>query len=87
MSMLKERLQILVTAEQRQRLEAEARRRGSSVATVVREAIDASLGGPTRDERRAAVEAIKAMRGQYLSPEEIEAVIDEEREQILHANA
>ncbi|WP_157802511.1 ribbon-helix-helix protein, CopG family [Sediminihabitans luteus] len=40
MSLLERRLQILVDQERYARLEAEATARGSSVATVVREAID-----------------------------------------------
>ncbi len=66
--------------EQRRRLEAEAQRRGSSVATVVREAIDATVTGPTREERRAAVAAIKAMNAKFLTVDEMEAIIAEERE-------
>lgn len=85
MSMLSERLQILVSPEQRRRLEAEARRRGSSVATLVREAIDASLAGPTLADRREALRAIAAMEGRYLPPEELEALVDEERNRILSA--
>jgi predicted transcriptional regulator len=80
MSMLSERLQILISSEQRRRLEDTAQQRGSSVAAVVREAIDASLGGPTREEHREALEAIAAMKGRYLTPEEIEEIIAEERE-------
>ena len=80
MSMLTERLQVLISPAQRRRLEAEAQLRGSSVAALVREAIDASLGGPTQEERRRAVEEIAAMKGRYLTPEEIEEIIAEERE-------
>jgi hypothetical protein len=80
MSMYTERLQVLITPDQRRRLESEARHRGSSVATVVREAIDRTVAGPTREERIQAVERIKAMRGAYLPVEEIEAIINEERE-------
>jgi predicted DNA-binding protein len=80
MSMLTERLQVLISPEQRRRLEAEAQRRGTSVATVVRDAIDTSLAGPTWEERLEAVEAIKAMKGKYLPVEELEAIVDEERE-------
>lgn len=40
MSMFSERLQVLIGREQRSRLEREAERRGTSVATLVREAID-----------------------------------------------
>lgn len=82
--MLKARLQILVSTEQRRRLEAEAKRRGESVGAVVREAIDERLGGFTREDRRRALEAIKAMSGgRFLSPEKLERVIAEEREAIL----
>lgn len=80
MSMLTERLQVLISPDQRRRLEAEAERRGTSIATVVREAIDTTISGPTREERRRAVEAIKAMKGKYLPIEELEAIVDEERE-------
>ncbi|MBA2643688.1 MAG: antitoxin [Actinobacteria bacterium] len=81
--MLSERLQILISPEQRRRLDAEALRRGEPVAALVREAIDASLARPTPAERREAFEAIAAMKGRYLTPEEIEAVIDEERDRIV----
>ena len=79
MSMLKERLQILVSSEQRRRLEAEAKRRGSSVATLVREAIDERYGATTAEDRLRAVEEIEALKGRFLTPAEIEQVIDEER--------
>jgi predicted DNA-binding protein len=79
MSMLRERLQVLVSEEQRQRLETEAARRGTSVATVVREAIDSFIGIPTQEERLAAVSAISEMRGVYLTTDELEAVIADER--------
>src|ERR1700736_293743 len=42
--MLNERLQILIRPDQRRRLEAEARRRGTSVAALVREAVDSRFG-------------------------------------------
>jgi predicted transcriptional regulator len=80
MSMYTERLQVLISPAQRRRLESEARARGSSVAAVVRDAIDASLDVPTREERIRAVETIKAMKGKHLPVEEIEAIIGEERD-------
>lgn len=55
MSMLKERLQVLIATEQRERLEREAAARGTSVATLVREAIDRSF--PPGHDRRAAASA------------------------------
>lgn len=57
MSMLTERLQVLIEAEQRRRLEREAAARGTSVATLVREAIDLRFP-PTLPQRRDAADAI-----------------------------
>src|SRR4029453_6940003 len=42
--MYNERLQILVTPEQRKRWELEARRRGTSVAGLIRDAVDRDMG-------------------------------------------
>lgn len=58
-----ERLQILVSKEQRQRLEREAKLRGTSVASVIRDAIDTLLGGITREARTRAVDELAAMEG------------------------
>lgn len=85
--MLKERLQILVSADQRRRLEREARRRGTSVASVIREAVDAQLGGVTPGDRRAALDGIRAMRGRFVAPEELDRLAEGEREQQLDAIA
>lgn len=78
--MLKERMQILISSEQRRRLEQEARRRGTSVASVIRDAVDAQLGGATAEDRRAAVARIGALRGRSVSPEELNRIVEEERE-------
>jgi ribosome maturation protein Sdo1 len=77
--MLKERLQVMVSSDQRQRLEEEARRRAVSVAAIVREAIDRQVGVPSRDERLLALEGIRRLQGRYLAPHELEAIVDEER--------
>ncbi len=53
MCMFSERLQVLIDPAQRRRLEAEAEARGSSVAALIRQAIDATFPS-TSDERRAA---------------------------------
>lgn len=77
MRMYTERLQILVSKEQRRRLEREARRRKSSVASVIRDAVEAELGGTSRQDRLKAVEAISRLRGvPYLSPEDLEREIE-----------
>jgi hypothetical protein len=82
--MFTQRLQVLISAEQRRRLEAEADRRAVSVASLIREAVDAKFGGVSRDERLRAVAAIKANRGgRYLSPEELSRIADEERDALL----
>lgn len=53
MCMLTERLQILLDGDRRRRLEDEASARGTSVAALIREAIDLVYPS-TADERRAA---------------------------------
>lgn len=84
MRMYTERLQILVSKEQRRRLEREARRRKSSVAGVIRDAVEAQLGGTSRRERLQAFEAISRLRGApYLAPEELEREIDAARAEEL----
>jgi hypothetical protein len=78
--MLRERLQILVTAQQRRRLETEAKRRGLSVGALIREAIDARYGAVTTEDRLGAVMEIgKLSGGRFLTPAEIEAAVAEER--------
>jgi hypothetical protein len=78
--MFTERLQILVSKEQRQRLEREARRRNASVASVIRDAVESELGGSSRSERLRAVEAISGLRGApFLPPEELGREIEAAR--------
>jgi hypothetical protein len=81
MHMYSERLQILVTAEQRRTLESEARRRGASVGALVREAIDARFDPIGSDRRRAAFEELGRIgernRGIDLAVEELEALVND----------
>lgn len=81
--MLDQRMQILVSADQRRRLEQEAQRRSTSVARVIRDAVDAQLGGITVEDRRAAVDRILALRGRFASPEELNRIVDSEHEDQL----
>jgi hypothetical protein len=82
--MFDQRLQLLLTAEQRHTLEAEAQRRGASVASLIREAIDAHYGAVAAEERVRAVEEIAAMEGgSSLSPEELDRLAEEERDQVV----
>jgi len=78
--MLSERLQVLVSPEQRRRLEAEARRRGTSVGGLIREAVDARFGAVSRADRLEALAGIEKTAGRFLAPDELDQVVDEERE-------
>lgn len=77
--MFSERLQILVSPQQRKLLEAEAKRAGRSVAALIREAVDQHLGIVDTGTRVQAVAGIRSMRGRYLSPDELNRLVDEER--------
>lgn len=58
MLMLNRRLQVLVDESRWQRLSQTARRRGVSVAVVVREALDRSLDDPDQQGRDEALERL-----------------------------
>jgi hypothetical protein len=81
--MLTERLQILVTPEQKRRLESEARTRGESIGGLVREAIEQRYGRRfSAEERMRAIEEIRAMpRAPFIAPEELNRLHAEEIEQ------
>ena len=85
--MLTERLQILVTPEQRRKLETEAARRGESVGALVRKAIDGAYDPVDRGRRRRAFDELRAVgernRGIVLSPDELEALIEDARAEEL----
>ena len=81
MRMLRERLQILVSTEQRRRLETEAKRRGTSVASLIREAVDAQFGAVTPADRLQALHAIEEMRGRFLPPDELDRLAEGERDE------
>ena len=82
MCMLTTRLQILITPEQKRRLEAEATARGESVGGLVRAAIDERYGRRfTREERIHAVQEISAMpSAPFVSPEELSRMHTQEIE-------
>jgi hypothetical protein len=85
MHMLNERLQILVSRDQRRRLESEAQRRGVSVGGLIREAVDVHLGHVGEIERLEALDAIRAADGRFLSPDELNRLVDAEREAVIDA--
>jgi hypothetical protein len=74
MSMLTERLQVLIGVEQRARLEREAAARGTSVATLVREAIDLTFP-PAHARRRSAADRILA--AEPVSVPDVDDLLDE----------
>jgi hypothetical protein len=74
--MAMERMQILLTSEQRHRLLVLADERGVPVVTLIRDAIDATYPPPTdRAARMAAAERLIARRVQYHSPEELDQML------------
>ncbi|MEX2554457.1 MAG: antitoxin [Actinomycetota bacterium] len=72
--MLERRLQILLDEERYRRVADQARRRGVSVARVIREAIDASIPG-TGSKRSAAARRI--LEAQPMPVPEVAALRDE----------
>lgn len=66
--MFNERMQILLSPEQRRRLEAESARRHTSVAALVGEAIDARFEPVDRAQRRAAYEELARMAARSSAP-------------------
>lgn len=73
------RMQVLVEPEEYERLEELARRRGTSVAELIRAAVRRCYF-PASDERRAAVEDILTMRVPVDDWDEIEGEISEGRD-------
>ncbi len=79
MHMLKERLQVLIGTEQRRRLEREAMARGTSVATLVREAIDFTFPPEHAHRAEAAAVLLTAEPMPVGDPDTLASEIDELR--------
>jgi hypothetical protein len=79
MSMLTRRLQVLLDDKRYRRLEAAARRRRVSVATVVREAIDRDLGSPALDRSAAGRRFLAAPPMEVEGLEDLLAELDQIR--------
>lgn len=81
MRMLTKRLQILISVEQQRRLDAAAKRRGTSIGALIREAIDARLGQAPEEQRLRAVAEMRAARGgRFVPPAELERIVEQERD-------
>jgi post-segregation antitoxin (ccd killing protein) len=76
---LEHRLQILIDDDRHRRLAAQARERGVSVATVVREAIDRGLANPAARRRSAARRLLDAPDMAVPSPRELREELEELR--------
>jgi predicted kinase len=74
MCMLTERTQVLLTPDQRSRLERMARQRGVSVGAVIREAIE-SYTGPRSRSRTEALTALVALEAPVDDWEQMKAEI------------
>lgn len=75
--MLNERLQILITRNQRRKLEAEASRRRVSVAHLIREAIDLRFDPTPAEERAQALEAIRLLNGSLVTVEGLNRIVED----------
>ena len=78
--MYSERLQILIDPDRRSRLDRIAASRGTSVAVLVREAIDAQFPDDQAERRRAGEALLDLDPIDFPSPEEL-------RQELDHAHA
>jgi len=76
MCMFSERTQVLLSPEQLERVKRIARREGSSVGAVIREAVDAFTWTPA-DRRRAAIDHMMSLELPVDDWEVMKAQIDE----------
>lgn len=76
MLMLKERLQVLIDTSQRDRLQEEADRRGTSVATLVREAIDHTFPPRALTRAEAVARFLDAEPMELGDPDELRVELD-----------
>jgi hypothetical protein len=79
MHMLTERVQILLDGDRRRRLEHEAHARGTSVAALIREAIDLVYPSTSDERRHAAHALLEAEPMDVAGPDELRAELDELR--------
>ena len=75
--MYSERLQILLTPQQRRHLQQEAKRRGTSVTALIREAVNEHFGVVPEGDRGRAYRSIVARHARYLAPDRLDELIEE----------
>jgi hypothetical protein len=75
--MYSERLQILLSPQQRRHLQEEAKRRGTSVSALIREAVSEHFGVVPEGDRETAYRSIVARRARYLGPDQLDEVVEE----------
>lgn len=76
MCMYSERMQILLSSDQRRRIDDEAARTGVSAAAIVRAALDARLGRVDPGQRGRALDELCAMRSEVVGAAELQELID-----------
>lgn len=74
--MFSERLQVLLSRDQRRRLEHGSVRQERSVASLIREAIDVHYGTTSPERRREALERISARTGEAVDPADLRELVD-----------
>lgn len=75
--MHRKRVQILLTPDhRRRRLQQEAKRRGTSVAALVREAVDDHFGVVPKGSREQAFRSIVARRDRFVAPDKLDELVE-----------
>ena len=74
--MFSERLQILLTPDQRRRLQQEAKRRNTSITALVREAVDEHFGGVSEEGREQAYLSIVGRRARFVAPDGLDELVE-----------
>jgi len=69
-------VQILLTPDQRRRLQQEAKRRGTSSAALVREAVDDHFGVVPKGSREQAFRSIVARRARFVTPDKLDELVE-----------
>jgi hypothetical protein len=74
--MYSERLQILLTSDQRRRLQHESKRRKTSVTALIREAVDEHFGVEPEGSKEQAYRSIVARRSRFVAPDKLDELVE-----------